>query len=234
MSIPTFVGVGAKFESNFADAATGFPSGWQADDIFIMPIAGRGNDAIPAISGWSDVEGSPQGSGVIGTRLTVRWKRAQVGDVPPTIPSAAMDHVVGGIMAFRGCLTSGDPWDSPTSSGTEQTADTSLSVPGHTTLGADRLVVIMASNGVSNVGDNEWSGWANADLANILERVDYATQLGDNDSIGVATGEKSSAGAFGATTATVVHAGGKSFIALSLVPQAAVIPAKGSPMMMGM
>ena len=77
MSIPTFVGIGAKADSTGAPAPE-WPAGHQADDIGLMFVQTNAQN-VAAPSGWTEVTNSPQSTGTAGalgaTRLHVFWKR---------------------------------------------------------------------------------------------------------------------------------------------------------------
>lgn len=211
MAIPTFVAAGTEAPSA-GNATPGLPAGWAADDIHLLVCETVSGEPVTAPTGFTAVADSPQimaGS----TRLSVFWRRAVLGDTDPTISDPG-NHIQSQIFGFRGCITTGNPWD-VTSGGTDAVGDTALVVPGDTTTVADCLVVICASIGAdSNI--DQFSLWANADLANVTERGDAFTNLGGGGGFGVATGEKAAAGAYGNTTATMATAEAKAFITIAL------------------
>jgi len=122
--------------------------------------------------------------------------------------------VLGVICAFRGVVAAGNPWN-VTSGGFETTADNSISVPGATTSVPDCLVVIAVA--LEKIAS--FSAWANADLANVLERVDAATSAGNDGSLGIATGEKATTGTYGSTTATTSVSVKKGYMTIALAPE---------------
>lgn len=199
-----FVGAGAT--------AAPLPSGWQQNDIFVL-IAETDNGAVTPPAGWAQMPNSP----VIQTnaptsRLHVWWKRATSSESNPTFP-APTDHVIGRIVAISGCPTTGDPWD-VTASGTDDTTDTSGSVPGLTTTEINELIMGIVSSGFDN-GTNvsSWySAWVNTTIQSptaegvATERIDNAHTQGNGGTIGMATGFKPVAGTVNPTDVTVFTA----------------------------
>jgi hypothetical protein len=192
------------------------PAGTTKDDVLLL-VMETGNEAVAAMTGWSDVTGSPvQMATAQATRLTVRWKRAAPGEVAPSVPDPG-DHVIGRIVGVRGCKTTGDPWNTA-NTGTEATSDTSASFPTVTTTAAECLVVNLIALGTDILGTTRFTGWTNASLSSITENVDNSTDLGNGGGIGVASGIKATAGAVSATTMTVAAAGTKAMMTIAFEP----------------
>lgn len=222
MTLPTYVGSGA-----FGASASTLTPGWpaqarQLNDIALLVVESE-NQTISLSSAQSFVEvlNSPQGTGAAGsagsTRLAVYWRRLSgAADTAPTIADAG-DHVTGQLHVFRGVVTSGDPWN-VTAGGVDTTSDTSGSIPGTTTTVDDCLVVLLCSSSRNGTGTAEFSGYTNADLANILERTDNTNTIGLGGGHGMATGEKASAGAYGATAVTLANASLKAMLSIALKP----------------
>lgn len=199
MAMPTWVATGAKGEG-VGNVTPALPVGWAAGDIFLLHIE-TANEPPGAITGWLEVPDSPQGEGAGGGvgsyALSVWWHRATAGSAAPTITDPG-DHCLAVIEAYRGVRTTGNPYDVTAGDDTVTTASTAVSVPGDTTTEADCLIVVS----VCGHQDATYGTWANAALANVAEVADVLTTDGNNGSIGVAVGEKATAGIFGATTAT--------------------------------
>ena len=92
-----------------------------------------------------------------------------------------------------------------------------LSAPGATTTIHDCLVVITAARGDDNAGA-AFSSWTNSDLANLTEQFDDGTTQGNGGGLAVVTGEKATAGSYGATTATLAVNSSKGFMTIALKP----------------
>lgn len=235
MAVPTFVAVGTR-ASALGSTNVSWPAGHQADDIGLLLIH-TANQAVPATpSGWAEVANSPQGAGTAGAagscRLTLYWKRATSAAEADVATGDSGDHNVAVIAVFRGCETAGDPVD--TSAGDAlASASTTVTVPGGTTTADECLVVAAAVHAIDAVNTDRFAGWANADLANVTEVVDTAAGTGVGGGFGVATGEKATAGLFGATTATLDMASLQGRIMVALKPpqitEPPAISGAGSP-----
>lgn len=220
MTLPTVVSVGAV-AAGTADVVPGLPAGWAENDIFLL---GEEQSAVNAFisppTGWALVPDSQQEAGSLATDgcLQVFWKRATSSESDPTVTDA-INHTQARIIAIRGCITTGDPWD-VTSGGIDTAADTALVVTGDTTTVADCLVVVFFATSPDIASTTEVSDWANADLANVTERMDNWHDNGNGGGFGCATGEKATAGAYGNTTATLVTTANKAFCTIALKPPA--------------
>lgn len=214
---PYFVSAGvARFGTGAI--APDLPLGIQPGDILLLPVE-TGNEAVTTPTGFASVADSPQGTGTpaaaTACRLTALWKRAIAGEATPVIADPG-DHVIGQILAFRGCIGSGNPWD-VTAGNVEATQQASVSIPGDTTTVANTLVVLAVANQTDTVTP-QTSGFTNADLTNLTERTDVNTTSGTGGGFAVATGEKAAIGSYGATTATLANASTQGRMSIALKP----------------
>lgn len=218
MALPTFVNVGTS-QSAATAITPGMPASVLANDILLLFIE-TADQAITVSGGtetWTEVTGSPVSVAGL-TRLTVFWARASQDAPTSPTTSDSGDHQTGRIMAVRGCVTSGNPWD-VTSTGTEAVSDTSGSITGLTTTVQDCLVVAaMAVDAPTANGTTNFSAWANTDLANVTERIDNTSNQGNGGGIGAATGDRAVPGTVGATTVTLANAAQKAFMTIALKP----------------
>jgi hypothetical protein len=196
-ALPVLVGFGNAASSG-GGVTIPLPADVQEDDILIAFMHTQHSSAI-SISGWTEAGSSPL-DGAGGTRLTVYWKRAGSSESDPTTSDSGFSNW-GRICNVRGCPTAGDPFDVTNNGGTGA-AGTSFSVNGATTTVANCLVLVAMSMEAGSADSNAFSGWTNADLANITEIFDDLVGLPGYGGCGLATGEKASAGAYGATTGT--------------------------------
>ena len=202
MALPAFKSVGAL------GTALGSPTVlWPTHapgDLGLLCIETCGGEAVPSTpAGWTPIPNSPQatGAGATGTRLTVFYKFATKSNEFGENPADAGDHNSGVIVVFSGVSMVGNPWD-VTAGGVKGTASTSVSLPSVTTTVADTLIVHIATHDL-DIGTAQFSGQTNAALANLTERADLSSTQGNGGGIAIWTGEKATAGAIGATTATV-------------------------------
>ncbi|MBI2041992.1 MAG: hypothetical protein HYT20_03175 [Candidatus Nealsonbacteria bacterium] len=220
-ALPTFVSCGAA--SGNANAITlALPASISTNDILLMFLETAAQTITVANQNggtWTQVTNSPQNEGT-NTSLTVFWSRYN-GTQGNPVTSDSGDHQVGAICAYNGVVTSGDPWD-VTSGDVDTTSDNSGSIPGATTSGPDRLVVIVGS--ADDDADTPITAVSNSDLANIsTARVNAETNQGNDGGLTVFDGEKASAGSYGATTITYTAATTKGMMTIALKPPVTTI-----------
>ena len=211
----------------FGTAATGttsiapsLPTGYAVNDIFLLFVE-TANQTVTTPSGWTIVTNSPQGTGTAGgtsaTGLSVFWKRAaSTSESAPTVTISSGNHAIGQIMAFRGCVTSGNPWD-VTAGNVASTASKSVSIPGATT-SVNNCLIILAVAYATDTTTPQTSAWTNANLTGVTEVVDNATATGNGGGFGVATGLRASAGNYGTTSATLSTSSVQGRMSIALKP----------------
>ncbi len=218
---PTFVAAGTV-ASGAAAITPALPAGIATGDILLLSLE-TANQAISITNQnggtWTEVTGSPQGTGTAGgtsaTRLTVFWSRYNGTQGAPTTSDSG-NHQLGRITAFRNVVASGNPWD-VTAGGIEATSDTSGAIPGATTTVGDTLIVtIIATDKPDAAGTADFSAWANTNLTSVTERTDNTVNAGNGGGLGIATGIKSTAGAYGNTTVTLANAAVKGMMNIAL------------------
>ncbi len=217
MTLPTHVANGASSGST-SSITPALPAGIAVDDILFLFIESRSNQ-FPSMSDagggtWNALDTQNVG-GTGATTLTIYWSRYNGTQTAPTIADSG-DHTFAFIAAFRGCSTSDPPYEGDTGT-TDATSNTSVSIPGSTTTGVDRLVVGAASRDQDDAAAL-YSSWANADLANIDEIFNAGTTQGNGGGLGVITGEKASAGSYGSTSASLATPSSDAVITFALIP----------------
>ena len=223
MAAPTVRAVGA-IASNTTAISPGKPAGTVAGDLLLMFL--EINDASITVSGWTQAPSSPQDDGA-NTNLLVFYVIETSGGVGTTTSDSG-NHQIGRIIGITaGTFNAADPFN--TSAGTTVGATTAVSIPGGTTTVDECLIVAATSgSGPDTTTTTEFSGWTNASLASITERIDNSRTAGDGGALGVATGVKTSAGIYSATTATAVTSAARGYISLAIAPVAAT-PATVTP-----
>jgi hypothetical protein len=147
--------------------------------------------------------------------LTAFWSRYNGSQGAPTVSDSG-DHQIARIIAIRGAVTSGNPWD-VYAGGVESTADTSGSIPGATTTVADTLVVVAVAGSLPDSnGTSNFSAWTNANLTSLTEQTDNTANSGNGGALGIATGLKATAGAYGSTAVTHASAAVKGMISIAI------------------
>lgn len=223
MALPTWQAVGTPQESLSA-LSVPWPA-HLANDIGILVIESNPAGAISTPSGWAHVDGSPLAvsAGDDDHTLTVFWKRA-TSSSEANADVNDVGHQAALIFTIRGCIQTGNPWDVISSdTDTSATADEEIDILGATTTVVDCLVVLIASSGV-DTGTQAASGWANADLANVTERTEHHSTVGDGGGFSIATGEKASIGTYGITTAVFVDGTDQCRMSIALKPQVTGAP----------
>jgi len=215
--LPTFVNAGAIAEG-VGNVAPPIPSRTRVNDILLLFVESA-NEAVSTPAGWAIVTDSPQGTGTGGgttaTRLSVFWKRATATETAPTVTDPG-DHAIAQILAFRGCIATGDPWN-VTSGDVAASASTSVSIPGDTTT-LDNCLVVLAVSNATDTATAQTSGYTNTDLVNLTERTDRNSTQGNGGGFAVITGEKAAAGAYGTTTATLATSSVQGRMSIALKP----------------
>lgn len=197
---PTFVAAGTFVGDNNA-ITPGLPAGTAQNDILVL-FGHTNNTQAMTVSGWTEAPNSPLQEGTWGMRINIFWKRAGSSESAPTTNDSG-DRQCAVILGFRGCITTGSPWDATTSQ-VDATTTSSIVIPTITTSLANTMIV----GGVTGVNDadaaNFFSSWANSNLTGLNERVDQSenTGTGAGASWGIFTGQALAAGAIGTTTAT--------------------------------
>ena len=226
---PTFVAAGTVASGTGA-ITPALPAGIASNDILLLFLE-TANQAI-SISNqnggtWTAVASSPQGTGTAGgtsaTRLTAFWSRYNGTQGAPTTSDSG-NHQLGRIIALRGAAASGNPWD-VAAGGVESTADTSGAIPGATTTVANTLVVAAIATALPDAsGTANFSSWANTNLVGLTERTDNTVTAGNGGGLGLATGGKAAAGAYGNTTVTVATSATNGLLSIALKPTGAPSP----------
>lgn len=220
MAIPTFQAAGA-----FAKSQNAIAPAWPTHltgDIGILLVQ-TSNQAVVAPSGWTEITGSPQGTGTAGaagsTRLCAFWKRAaSAAETAPTVADSG-NHQMGVILTFRGCITTGDPINI-SSGGVKTPASTSLTFNSVTTTVSDCLIVLAVGSSTDANSTAEFSAWTNANLAgpSITEAFDTSGNTLNGGGIGAAYGGKATAGSTGTSTVTSVTSATYGFLTFALKP----------------
>lgn len=201
--MPTFQAVTAISGGTGGDTRT-WPT-HQSGDVALLVAQTVGAEAavLSTPAGFAEIDGSPQstGTGTAGTRITVFWCRATSASMASPVFADAGDHIICTMITFRGCVASGDPWNT-TAGDVKAVASTTLTYPSVTTTQDECLVVMVGTRDLDTGA--AWSGLpVNVNLSSITEQFDTGLTPGVGGGIAIYTGGKSSAGAVGTSPATV-------------------------------
>jgi hypothetical protein len=201
MSAPNYQATGAAIS---AVGAVAWPT-HQANDIGLLVVECAGNQSVSlsTANGFAELPSSPvtADSSSAGTKLQVFWCRATSSSMASPVLSGAANHCWARIITIRGCPTSGNPWN-VSGTASKATASTTTTWPSITTIGANSLVLLLATRETDSAAA-AWSLPVNTNLTSITEQVDDGTITGNGGGMVVATGVRAVPGSIGTTTATV-------------------------------
>lgn len=218
MALPAVYAVGTAASSTGAIITPGIPAGTDANDVCLLlhemdPVLNAA--VLGAVTGYADVLNSPVSqTGGLPTRLTARWHRATGPESGTVSVPAVTNHHSAVILGIRGVVTGGNPWN-VTASGLGNDTLTTVTFPVVTTTAVDCLVLNAVATGTDVASTAHISAWTNAGLANIAEQVDNWVASGTGGGIGACSGEKATAGAVAATTATLVTGNFKALLTIA-------------------
>jgi hypothetical protein len=222
MAPPTFLspaGAASAAIASITPAKPAIAGGILADDVVLGIGESNGGQNFPTIAtnGFAHIDSvSPVVQGV-NTQLTVVWRR---GDFTAHAWGDSGDHNIGAYLVFRGCKTTGNPWN-VVSVGQDATLDNSALWTTVTTTIADCLVLFIGGWG-DDFNTGALSGGTG--LGAFTERLDAVTALGADGAIFCAEAVKATAGATGTPAATLTGTANKALMTLALEPAPAPPP----------
>jgi hypothetical protein len=240
---PTFKAAGT-FTAGSGAITPPYPTGGGApvaNDIAILVVESE-NQAISLTTPNGFEEMGAQANKAAGTaavdpasRLAVYWKRCAGSDAAPVV-AAPGNHATARIYLFSGCKISGNPWNVYAEGNDGGANDLTGVIPGATTTVASCLVFLICTSSYNSTQTTEFGTtafWANANLANIVERGDNTNTIGLGGGHGSATGEKATAGAYVDTTVSLAHTSYKGAMSIALEPAATIIVEYGAATLSG-
>jgi hypothetical protein len=200
--VPTVVGVGAPTAAIGA-VTPAYPGGYTAiaDDCALTFVECETADVITPPTNWAVVTFANAATGTTPSKLTCLWRRLTAGEAAPAIADAG-DHMNACMIVVRDVSTVGNPWDFALGT-TELVADLTVSIPGGTTTGADRLILAAFSTGQDVASTAGATAWADATLTSVTERMDTWAIAGAGGGFAMASGVRAAAGTVGPMTATL-------------------------------
>jgi hypothetical protein len=219
---PTFVAAGS-ITSGTGTITPTLPTGRATNDILLLFVE-TSNQAVTISNQnggtWNEVTNSQYcgiAADTTGVRLTVFWSRYNGTQGAPTVSDSG-DHQQARMIAIRGATTTGNPWD-VTAGGVEAVTDANGSIPGATTTVGNCLVVTAIATSLPDLtSTTRFSAWTNANLTSITERTDNSVTAGNGGGLGIATGIKATAGAYGNTAVTLATSAYKGMMSIAIKP----------------
>lgn len=223
MAAPAVVAVGAV-ASGTATVTPAFPAGAAAGNILVTALECTGNQVYTLPTGWLHVLGSPNNVDT-STRLTVIWRRMQVGDVAPAVDLPGGDHAIGRMIAISGTSTTDPPWDGAPITGQETVLDTSANWPATvTTVDECLMLYIIATGRDINSTANLGAMTGGTLLTFPTERMDNWILTGAGGGIGMVSAVKATAGTIAATGATMASTDAKALMVIAIAPSGGAPP----------
>ena len=219
MAAPTIVGVGAAASGTTGAVTAAYPAAYTPidNDVGCILQECENSDTPTNPSGWAQITQASVTTGTT-TKLTAFWRRIVAGDTAPSVPAVA-NHQVVRMIVLRGCKISGNPWNSFGATN-ELASDTTVSIPGGTTTVPDCLCLFAFGTGQDTASTAGATGWTNAGLTNLAERMDNWVTAGLGGGFAMATGERAPTGAVPATTATLsLTANFKTLLYVAFAPE---------------
>lgn len=201
------IGTVAKGSGNAVSVSP--PAEAQAGDLLLC-IVGTENGGQTAPSGYSELSNSPQGNGTFATstRLGV-YSKVHSGSESAVTVGLFGSHTIAVIIAIRNANTTIN-----VNTGSNSGSSTSVSCPTATTTVNNCLVLaVVAFSVATTVGS-----WANANLTEFGEILDDNTTDDDDGGFAIASGYKATAGATGATTATLASTSTQGRMTIGIAP----------------
>lgn len=202
MAAPTVRSVGTVAAVASGNLTPGLPAGTVAGDLLVACFVSKDNIDITGAGGWVSF-GAPLPSRPAGTRnLEVLWKQAGASESATTFTHTGGNSTIGRVIA----ITAGT-WDTADVLGGIAVSTTSLVIPSVTPEVVDCLMLaVMAAADDDGAGASNFAAYSAGGLT-WTERIDNATTLGTDSSLGAATAPNPGNSATGAGTYTSTSAG---------------------------
>lgn len=211
-----FQAAGAVVTAVAGDVVPALPSGWAANDIHTCLVASIDAVSPSMPAGWSALL-APTDSGN-GTRVSAFYRRAVAGDANPTVTHTLGAGISGVIIGYRGCITTGNPFEViGTTVAAASNATTSMSFGSLTTLTDNSMVLMMGGIGANRTVSN-YSGSPTP-----TERVDGPNSLSTIPEIVIAEFLVTPAGATGTRTADLSSGRNRVGFMAALIPPPSLI-----------
>lgn len=215
MTLPTIVAVGTVATATTGTLTVPVHAGNAANDIQLLFIEAA-NEPLNTITGFTRIGSGAviQSTGLV-TDYSAFWKRSVGGDGSVSVSSTPQNHLIGRIIGVSGCVTAGSPINI-VNTGVDNTTVTTFSIPGATTTAADCMVFAGLSTGADTNTAQLSGSFTNASLGTLTTRINDWTISGNGGGLAVCSGTKATAGAYSATTGTLVTGNTKAMMSFAL------------------
>lgn len=189
-----------------------------ANDVALLVIETSGaSTTLNPPAGWAAVPSTPviDVATAVGSKLHVWWKRAASSSEANVATGASGDHIVARLFTFRGCVTTGNPWDVTTTE-TKTTASIVATVPALTTTVDDTLITMVVGRPDDSSSTTHFGVPVNVNLTSLQEIGESGTTLGNGGGFVVSTGIKVVAGNTGTSILTKTASTTDTYVVLAL------------------
>lgn len=220
MAIEWF-GTGAVAAAASGNITPTLPGSFATGDIAICICCQADNVVSTMPAGWTIVDPT-NNNGLNNERVWWAWRRLTVGDANPLITHAAGNTIIARITVYRGVITTGDPY-SAKSVNTTAASNTATAL-AITPTDADSMIVFCGGQ----ADNSAWSGYSGTNPT-FTESIDNLTTLGNDASIFLADGRRTTADSTGNRTATASRSFQNVAFLIALTPPAASPPRRQPP-----
>jgi len=221
---PIFQAAGALIGTSGINAVVSWPT-HLTDDIGLVVIETSGNSAdLTPPAGWTAIPNTPVSDTAgfpTGSKLYVWWKRAASASESVVNTGGALDHILARIYTFRGCVTTGNPYN-VTTTGAKTTISTTATVPALVTTVNDTLITMVVGRPNDSSVTIHFGVPVNANLTALGEAEESGTTIGNGGGFVVSYGEQLTAGNTGTSTLTKVASTTDTYVVLALIQEASL------------
>jgi len=218
---PIFQAEGTQVSTSGSSAVVSWPT-HLTNDIGLVVIETSGNSAdLTPPAGWTAIPDTPVSdtAGLAsGSKLHVWWKRAASASESVVNTGGALDHILACIYTFRGCVTTGNPYN-VTTTGAKTTISTTATVPALVTTVDDTLITMVVGRPNDSSANVHFGVPVNANLTGRGEAGEGGTTLGNGGGFVVSYGEKATAGNTGTSTLTKIASTTDTYVVLALIQE---------------
>lgn len=217
---PVFQAAGAQIASTGATVSAVWPT-HLINDIGLVVIETSGDSAnLTPPAGWAALPGTPvtDVATSTGSKLHVWWKRAASAAEAAVATGAGTDHILARLYTFRGCVTTGNPWD-VTTTGTKVTASATATVPALVTTVDDTLITMIVGRPNDSLNTAHFGVPVNANLTGLGEAGEAGTANNNGGGFVVSYGVEPTASNTGTSTLTKIVSTTDTYVVLALRAQ---------------
>jgi hypothetical protein len=172
------------------DMTPGVPGSIANNDILVVFVHTRDNVDSTMPGDWTALV---SGNGNATNRIEAYWKRTSGSESAPTVTHTAGDSSIAVMHAYRGCLSSGSPWD--TLGTVQSNAGSPISTTAITT-GTNGDIILHVFGSQDN---NAWGTYTGIPTS---IGSTHANSTGTDNSLGITYGQQASSGSTGTAGAT--------------------------------